>query len=353
MPGNSDTFGAHAPRFSRRAFVRGSTALVAASGSSTLLGACGSGEPAAGAMTFLNMVAIDSLTFTPELLADAAGYFGDQGVTIGFQRTNGSAQAIQLVLAGSAPITRAGQIEVIGHAANRDAPIMNIGTIVKHTTLRFISSTARPLREPRDFEGKLFGIPSEGGESEITLDLFLAASGIDPASVERQIVGYGAGVFSLVDEGRIAGYVVSIDTAHALSAQRPNVAVLNPGEFIASGAQVYLTSAANAAARAADLRKYLEAVRAAVDFVIADDGFEETLRVMREKYSFDTLMNDSIAKASLAEYVQAWTAEGADNILRTVSSSWQRGYEELVSVGQAEAGKDPAQWFTNELLPQT
>src|SRR5690606_11877379 len=164
--------------------------------------------------------------------ADSAGYFADQGLTVTFQRTNGSAQAVQLILAGSAPIMRAGQIEVIGHAANRAAPIMNIGTIVKQSTLRFISTTARPLREPSDFVGTVFGIPSKGGESEITLDLFLAASGVDPESVERQNVGYGPGVFNLVEEGRISGYVVSIDTAHALASQHDNVFVLNPGEFM-------------------------------------------------------------------------------------------------------------------------
>lgn len=353
MPGNFNTIGSRSPRVSRRAFVRGSGALLTAAGSGALLSACGSGAPAAGAVTFLNIVALESLTFALELLADAAGYFADQGLTVDFQRTNGSAQAVQLILAGSAPITRCGQIEVIGHAANRGAPIMNIGTIVKQSTLRFISSTARPLREPRDFVGTVFGIPSKGGESEITLDLFLAGSGVDPASVERQNVGYGPGVFSFVEDGRISGYVVSIDTAHALAQQRPNVFVLNPGEFMASGAQVYLTSKETLGARAVDLRKYLAAARAALDFMIADDGFDETLRIIREKHSFDTLMNTAVAKASLAEYVQAWTAEGTDNIMRTIPANWRRGYEELVSVGQAAAGKDPAQWFTNDFLPAT
>jgi hypothetical protein len=74
---------------------------------------------------------------------------------------------------------------------------------------------------------------------------------------------------------------------------------------------------------------------------------------MRTKYSFDSLLKDDVAKASLAEYVDAWTAEGRDNVLRTVPSTWQRGYEELVSVGQAAAGKDQASWFTNDLLPRT
>ena len=301
MRGNSNSTGSRAPRLSRRAFVRGSGLLVAATGSGALLASCGKQEPVAGALTFLNIVDFTSLTFSPEIFADAAGYFADQGLDVGFERTRGSAQAIQLVLAGSAPLTRIGQIEAIGHAANRSVPIMNIGTIVKKSTLRFISTTERPLREPRDFEGKLFGIPSPGGESEITLDLFLATSGIDPASVERQVVGYAPGVFSLVEEGRIDAYVVSIDTSHMLAQQRPNVFSLNPGLFISSGAQVYMTSADTLTAREEDLRKYLEAVEAAVKFMIADDGFDETLRIMRTKYAFPSLMNTEVAKASLAE----------------------------------------------------
>jgi NitT/TauT family transport system substrate-binding protein len=353
MPGNFDTIGSRSPRLSRRAFVRGSGTLLAASGGSSLLAACGAKEPLAGTVTFLNIVDFTSLTFSPEILADAGGYFADQGLKVRFERTRGSAQAIQLVLADSAPLTRVGQIEAIGHAANRGVPIMNIGTLVKKSTLRFISASERPLREPRDFEGKLFGIPSEGGESEITLDLFLATSGIDPASVKRQVVGYTPGIFSLVEEGRIDAYVVSIDTAHILAEQRPNVVTLNPGQFISSGAQCYLTSVDTSTARIEDLRKYLEAIKAAVEFMIDDDGFDETLRIMRTKYSFDSLLKDDVAKASLAEYVDAWTAEGRDNVLRTVPSTWQRGYEELVSVGQAAAGKDPASWFTNDLLPRT
>ena len=36
------------------------------------------------------------------------------------------------------------------------------------------------------------------------------------------------GVFDLVDSGRIAGYIVSADTAISLQAQRPNAVAMNP-----------------------------------------------------------------------------------------------------------------------------
>src|SRR5690606_34169722 len=131
---------------------------------------------------------------------DAGGYFADQGLNVAFQTTRGSAQAIQLVLAGSAPITRIGQIEAMIHASNRDAPIVNVSAVIKESTIRFVSGAAAPLREPRDLVGKMLGIPSEGGESEITLDLLLASSGLEADSVTRQVVGVGPGVFNLVEQ---------------------------------------------------------------------------------------------------------------------------------------------------------
>jgi ABC-type nitrate/sulfonate/bicarbonate transport system substrate-binding protein len=336
---------------SRRSLLQHTAALAVGGG---MLSACGTREndgSSSRAVTFLNVLPLTSLTFAPELLADAAGYFADHGLDVGFQSTRGTAQATALVLAGSAPLTRIGQIEAVSHASNRGAPILNIGTIVKESTIRFVSSASVPVREPRDFVGKTIGIPSEGGESETTLDLVLASAGIDPMRVERQVVGVGPGVFNLVEQGRIAGFSVSIDTAKILERQMSGVIVLRPGEFMTAGAQLYMTTAETLDQNRDVLRRYLAAIREALDFMINDEGFDETLRIMRQKYSFGTLLDTEIAKDSLSEYVRVWTSEGVDNILRTDPDRWRSGYEELVRSGQAQAGKDPAEWFTNALLP--
>ena len=340
-------------KMTRRTMLQGSAAALTAGGG-VLLGACsGSDESTTTGtpITFLAVVPMTTLTFAPEILADAAGYFADQGLDVSFQSTRGSAQAIQLVLAGSAPLTRVGQIEAVSHIANRGAPIVNVGSVVKESTIRFVSSAQAPLREPRDFVGKLVGIPSEGGESETTLDLLLASAGVDPASVERQVVGLGPGVFNLVEQGRIAGFMVSIDTAKILEQQTDTAVVLRPGDFIDAGAQIYMVSRDGLTEHADVVRRYLESVREAIDFIMADDGFDETLAIMRRKYTFGTLQNDAVAKDSLAEYVSSWTAAGMENVLRTDAARWQAGYDELVGAGRVEAGLDPGAWFTNDLVP--
>ena len=178
----------------------------------------------------------------------------------------------------------------------------------------------------------------------------LATAGIDPATVRRQVVGYSAGTYDLVRRGDIGCYGVSIDVAKILQQQRDDVVVFNPGDFIASGAQFYMVSTDGLVEHRETIRAYLQAVRNAISFMVDDDGFDRTLQTLREKYSFATLEDTEIAKASLAEYVRIWTGEGRDNIIRTVDESWRRGYDELVLAGLAEGGKNPSDWYTNELI---
>jgi NitT/TauT family transport system substrate-binding protein len=337
---------------SRRDFVRGTAAALAAGGTSVTLIGCGGGpDTGRTRVDFLAILDPQGLTFAPELMAIAGGYFADQGLDVTLQQTRGSAPAIQSVLAGGALLTRIEQIEGVVHLANRGVPIRNVGTVIKRSAIRFVSSGRTPLREPRDFVGKLIGIPSEGGSTDMTLDLVLSTSGVELDAVERQVVGVGAGVFDLVERGTINGYAVSIDVANILEQQRDNVVIFNPGEFMTSGAQFYMVSEDGFLEHRDTIRRYLEAVHAAIEFMIDDESLDQTLEILRRQYSFATLMDTPIAKASLSEYVEIWTAEGRDNVLRTSSDSWQRGYDELVQSGLAEGGREPAGWFTNELVP--
>jgi len=336
---------------SRRDFVGGSALTLAAGTTGALLVGCES-DSGLTSVDFLTILDPEGLTFAPELLGIAGGFFTDQGLDVTLQQTRGSAPAIQQVIAGGAPLTRIEQIEGVVHLANRGVPITNVGTVIKESSIRFVSSSSAPIREPRDFIGKLAGIPSQGGSTDKTLDLILSTAGIDPQSIERQVVGYSAGTFDLVQRGNINCYGVSIDVAKILQQQRDDVVVFNPGEFMAAGAQFYMVSNDGLVEHADVIRRYLAGIYAALEFMIDDEGFDRTLETLRQRYSFATLQDTAIAKASLAEYVGIWTAEGRDNILLTDGEVWQRGYDELVQAGLAESGRDAAAWFTNEFVPR-
>lgn len=340
-------------------------AALAAGLAGTLLAACGGGgggsSSAAGGssgssggtqeVTFLNILPLASLTFTPDLVADSCGQFQKHGLKVTFQTTQGSPPAIQTVLAGKALLTRIGDLEVMQANGAKNADLLAVGTVNKTTTIRFISAKDKPLQKAEDLKGRLMGTPSAGGTSDQLLKLTAASAGIPAGDLKTQVVGLAPGVFDLVKSGRIGGYVVSLDTAALLKAQQPDAVVYDPSEAIKSGGQVYVTSADQAkdAQKQDQLRRYLAAISDAISFVQKDEssGFSGTFKCL-EKYNIAALKTPDVAKATLSEYVKSWTEGGA---LKTDPQTWQTVYKENAGSGFVPEGKDPSAWTTDKYLP--
>jgi NitT/TauT family transport system substrate-binding protein len=335
--------------------------VLAACGDSAEDGAAGDTDAGDGALdevTFLTIVPPESLTFAPELYATASGYFAENDLAVDLRPVRGSPQAIQGVLSELALISRVGDIEIIGAVGERGADqLVSVGSVFKDSTIRFVSSPEDPLSSADDLVGQLIGIPSEGGTSELTIDLVGRAGGVE--ELDKQVVGLSPGTFDLVEDGRIAGYAVSLDTAVLLEQTRDAV-VLNPGDSIFSGGQVYMSNRTALEDEEDDsardiVERFLLSVGQAIDDIVADqdNDFANVLETLRGSYSFDSLMDDDIAVGSLEQFVRSWTLDGEENILRNTEERWQGVYDELVEIGTTEPGLDPAAWYTNEYLPDS
>ncbi|WP_214405628.1 ABC transporter substrate-binding protein, partial [Pseudonocardia lacus] len=308
------------------------------------------GEPTP--VTFLNVLPIESLTFTPEIIAKAAGLFEREGLDVQFQVTRGSAQAIQTVIAGGGLLTRVGDSEMMVATGERSAPIKVVAQPSQVSTLRMVSLADDPINGPADLRGRTIGIPSEGGTSETLVDMLSATGGLAETDVTKQVVGVAPGVFDLVRQGRIDGYVVSMDTARVLQGQNPDVVVLDPSQSIASGTQVYITSqaAVDDPTQRDVVQRYLRAVRDAQQMVIDDTELDKTLEMLGSQYDIQILDDPELAKATLRDYTASWQANGS--LMQVAPDKWGQVYQESVSVGLVSAGLDPAGWFTNDLLGQ-
>jgi NitT/TauT family transport system substrate-binding protein len=64
-------------------------------------------------VTVINVIQLESLTYTPELIAQVAGLFEREHLKVSFEFNKGSAEAIQNVLGGSGLLTRVG--DKVGH----------------------------------------------------------------------------------------------------------------------------------------------------------------------------------------------------------------------------------------------
>lgn len=346
------------PRRPRRHLRRGATAFAA--GVALLVAGCGgatpTGQGAAGGdpipVTFLNVIPIESLTYTPEIIAKASGHFAAEGLDVQFQVTRGSAQAIQTVIAGSAQITRVGDTEMMVAAGERDAPVKAVAQPSQQSTLRILSSSERPVATPQDMRGKTIGIPSEGGTSETMVDTLATSAELTDADLSKQVVGLSPGVFDLVKQGRIDAYLVAMDASVVVKQQEPSAVVLDPAQFIAGGTQVYMASqqSLDDPAKRDVVQRYLRAIKAAMEQVIADESLDKTLELLGSEYDIPVLDQPEVAKETLRTYVASWQANEGP-LLETPADKWTAIYDEAVNVGQVPAGLDPSGWFTNELLP--
>ncbi len=348
-------------RMSRRSFVKRSAAMFAAvGGGGTLLSACGGSSSGSSGgvenVTFLNVIPIESISNTAEMLADAGGYFKRHGLKVTFEATNGSAPAIQTVIQGSALITRLGDIETQVAIATKDAPLVNVGAVEKGGGLiQFVSSERRPLMKPEDFRGANMGLPSIGGTSENTLNLVLAAGGVPASSVQRQVVGLTPGVFSLVEQGRIDGYVVSLDTSLLILREEPTALSFAPASVISAGNQQYTTSERQLSdeTQADQVRRFLLGIRDAIEFVIDDEknDFKKTMGTISAKYVVPAFKDRQVSVEALKRYVGSWTADGQDQIVQTNPAVWQATYDELVNAEIVPGGQNPKDWITDEYAP--
>ena len=340
---------------SRRSFLNRSALALAAVSAPSLLAACGSDSDSGGdeKVTFLSYLPLETLSLAPELLAVAGGHFKKHGLDVKLQPVKGSPQAMQTLLAGTAPITRVGQIDVMTAVAESKQPLVNIGTLTRGSSVRFIYSDKEPLDKPEDFLGHTMGVPSEGGTSDKVVSLVLANAGLDPEKMKRQVVGLTPGTFNLVEKGRIVGYVVSIDTANLVTDQSKTARSFDPGTIVKSDSQVYVTTKKALKGESETLKAFMAGIEDALAAMVADESLDETIKILRKEYSFASLDNEKIAKKSLTMSRDLWTGGQPDKpLLVTDKAAWQAGYDELTKAEIAKPGGDPGSWFDNSLLPK-
>jgi NitT/TauT family transport system substrate-binding protein len=343
-------------RSTRRAFMtRTAGAVAAVSGAGGLLAACGSDDnktatssgatsnSAASGSSTVQVVNIlpPQLGYAAEYIADMDGFFKKEGLEVKVNTARGSAPAIQAILSGTALLSWVGWLESVIDIANQSAPIQSVAFTGRRSTLAIVSDKSKPLANPQDFVGKRIGIPSEGGTSETTLDLMLAANNVPVDKVPRQVTGFTPGTFELIKKGRIVGFVIGASQEQQFRQAQPSSTFLNTADYVTDGLN-YITSQKGLQENKAQIQAYLRGLKGAMEQILDDkpQGYPDTLKKLRSKYEFDELKDDAVAKAYLDFNVGSWVVDGRDKLLKTDPEKWKATYDAAVKVKAAKPGID-------------
>jgi ABC-type nitrate/sulfonate/bicarbonate transport system substrate-binding protein len=338
----------------RRQVLGGAAGLVAAS---SVLGAMrdsaraapAPATPAAAAVTVLTPFGF-IIDFLEIMNAQAGGHFAANGIDATVLGAGGAAAAIQQLAAGRCQFSRGAAIDAMRAVAAQNLDLVSIATLFQGSTFVVISAADKPIRTAEDLRGKRIGVVSIGGTTENFLDLMLTKAGIGKAETPREVVGNNPGAFALIGQGRIDGFIATMNVASALRGSGARIETFSTDKYAPMPSQIYLTTRAIVDARPDLCRGFVRAIRASVEEIIKGPVAPLLDRAAK---SFDIPgMRDRAALAqTVADDIPLWLSQGDGNLMRNVPALWKSARDSLVAAGLAQIG-DETRLYTNVFVDQ-
>ena len=147
---------------------------------------------------------IPNIQFAPFYVAQARGYYGDEGIELVMDYTIGP-DVFKLVALNKAQIGSA-DADALLQATAREMPLVNVATLYQTYPIAIIARSQ--IQTPADLRGKTVGISGRFGSSYLGLKAILRERGMDLADIELRTIGFQQ--VSAMKQGQVdavVGYV--------------------------------------------------------------------------------------------------------------------------------------------------
>jgi ABC-type nitrate/sulfonate/bicarbonate transport system substrate-binding protein len=287
-------------------------------------------------------------TFAPDMNGVSGGHFAAQGFDAAVIGGNGTASALQQVIAGRIDFVRASPLDMIKAVGGQKLPVRAVATLVQGSNFYIVSHRDRPLKTAANLVGKTLGVVSIGGTAESYLDLTLEREGIDKKTVKRQVTGNSPGAFALIETGRIDGFIASTQPIVALRAAAAPVEITSFDTFLNVPGQAYICTLKTIEERPEFVVRYLKAMLASIAEMEAI-GLAATLDRVLGDFDVVGKQDKPLAVAAMEEERKLWYAAGPENVMRNIESAWVSARDLMREAGLGTVD-DPSGLFTNAFI---
>ena len=190
-----------------------------------------------------------------DIVAQARGYFAEQGLDVTFGPGGPNAQTVPPVLAGQAQLGQFSSTSQALVAYGADRPVKVFACGYQQLPYAYISLPKSPIRTPQDLVGKTVAVNPNGRQ---LLSMVLAQNKIDPASV--RVVTMGADMTPLLagQVDAVTGFITNTKALSVLGPDRISLSLEAAG--VTSYANAYFTSLDTYAAEKDALTRFIAAV---------------------------------------------------------------------------------------------
>ena len=314
------------------------TATVAATPTATP-----TGTPEPRTITFMaGYTPQANLPFVAVYVAQAEGFFADEGLTVNIQHSSGQDEHLKLLVAGKVDFTTgtAAQMLVRHEQGLNDVAVALFG---QRGDQAYVARADSGIKSPADFKGHSVGF--KAGVVPAELQAMLAGAGLTEKDVQLQAVGFDPRVFT---EGKVDVYPVFIDNEpDTIQKAGVPINVIDPADFgVPTLGLVYLTRQDLVKQDPEVVTRFLRATMRATAWIQGhvDQSVQITLQwakgadAAHQKYMLETDLKN---------------AQRADGIGRSDPQQWQDLYATLRKYGVLDKDiADPASVFDGTFVNQ-
>lgn len=329
-----------------------------------LLAACGAQPSAAGVVTsepadaasgalrevVMAMPYIPNVQFAHFYVADAAGYYAEEGLKVAFDY-NFETDVVQRAAQGTVSFGAASGDSVL-LARAQGLPVVTVATTSQRFPVVFYSKQAANITTPADLKGKTVGIPGRFGASYIGLLALLYANQISESELNIQEIGFAQVAALTEDKVQVASGYGNNEPVQ-LAQQNIPVNVIRVADSYPLASDGIIASERLVAEQPAVVRGFVRATLRGMQDVIADPdaAFQTSLAYIPELKSADEA-TQRLQRAVLGETLPYWQSEltSREGLGFTDAASWQATHTFLRDSGLLKQDVDVAEAFTNDFV---
>ncbi len=189
------------------------------------------------------------LPYLPVLLADALGFYRQEGLSVTIDEFASAARVMQALLGGSADVG-AGSYEQAIQMAAEGRQVKVFVSLLRHSSRVLVIAPKARLKVKRieDLKGATVGVAGLGSINHVFLDYVLLKHGIRPAQVRAVAIGTAASAVAAVEHDMVDAAVLSGNESTIVMRRSPAVQILLDARGTAGcrelyGVDVYPTTA--------------------------------------------------------------------------------------------------------------
>jgi NitT/TauT family transport system substrate-binding protein len=169
----------------------------------------------------------NQMIYLPTTLAEALGFYREEGLDVELQDLAGGAKALQALLGGSADVVSGFYDHTIQMAAE-GKPLTAFVTMLRFPGLVLVTSpqSAAAITKISDLKGRIAGVTTAGSSSQMLLTYLLQRHGVPVDSVSITAIGSAATAIAAVERGKVDAGMMTDPSFTVVTRRNATVRVL-------------------------------------------------------------------------------------------------------------------------------